>query len=229
VPFENGNLQNHLHKFLILMGYESLREKIMITVGDFDCEGLLSPDEAQILITEDGLFHELGHAIAHIMNGEDGIYQTWSAVFQESMAETIDLIATQMLYNDTDRSLRCDDALLFHTRCAASALFEFVLWEQPTAAESLYEQYLGAFDDPEADPSLWALDTFRSIDPVFVYNYTVGGVVADRTVQYLRREFGLEYKAWGRWLEEHYFRSGRKLPLKAKLRSLGYAPTDPFT
>jgi hypothetical protein len=210
------------------MGIESLRDKIMVIEGDFDCEGLLSPNEAQILVTEDGLFHELGHAVAHILNAEDGVFQTWSAVYQESMAETIDLISTQIFPTDTDRSLRIDDALLFYTRCAASALFEFALWEQPTATESLYSQYLSPLNEPHIDPSLWPLDTFRSIDPVFVHNYTIGAVVAERTVHYLRREFGLEYEAWGRWLEKYYFRSGRKLSLKAKLKGAGIGQVIPL-
>ena len=217
------SLSSQVYEFLGQIGYERLEGRIRIVEGAFDCEGLLAPGDTRISVTQDGLFHELGHGIAHSLNAETGVYQTWTAAFQDSMAETIALISDHVLYGEAAASAKRNEELLFHTRCAASALFEFALWKHPTEGVYLYSQYLSTFDESDSGASMWSLDTFRSIDPVFVHNYTVGATVAERTVDYLRRHFGTDYRMWGRWLEEHYFHDGRKRSLQTKLKALGSA------
>jgi hypothetical protein len=210
-------------EFLDQMGYDKLKDTIRIIVGDWGYEGILSPDDIRILVTPTDLFHELGHAITHSLNTEVGIFKTWTGAFHESMAEIVDLIASRMLLDQIGREAARDDRVLSHTRYAISALFEFSLWESPDQAESLYTQHHRQLDERVSDPSLWPLDTFRSIDPVFIHNYVIGAVVAEQTVGFLEDNYGTDYRGWGEWLEKNYFCDGRRRSLQEKLETVGSA------
>ena len=71
------------------------------------------------------------------------------------------------------------------------------------------------------DPSLWALDSFRSLDPVYIHNYIIGSVVAEKTVEFLKDEYGTDFQAWGNWLERNYFSDGRRRSLQEKTEVIG--------
>ena len=61
------------------------------------------------------------------------------------------------------------------------------------------------------------IDSFRSIDPVYVHNYVVADRVAERTIEYLEDEYGDQVERWGGWLASHYYGDGRGRSLLEKI------------
>jgi hypothetical protein len=150
------------------------------------------------------LCHELGHAVCHALNQAKGLAQTWTASYDEAMAVLLEQIGVQLLLpEDMQRQAR-QIALLENVRCAISFLFELELWRQPHRAEELYLEHYGQLGLELGNPLLWALDSFRSIDPVYIQNYVLGAVLAERTIDRLADLYGNDYRAWGEGLRERY-------------------------
>lgn len=226
-----------IHEFLDRMGFSPLKDTIHIVWdwddSEFEYSGILSPDDIRIRVPPTAMFHELGHAISHSLNTEVGVFKTWTAVYNESMAEVIGLIADFMLLDQAGQEAKKEGSVSWYTQLATSARFEFALWEHPEEAESLYTQHYrqlgGRVLDGGVcvvggrvfDPSLWALDSFRSLDPVYIHNYIIGSVVAEKTVEFLKDEYGTDFQAWGNWLERNYFSDGRRRSLQEKTEVIG--------
>jgi hypothetical protein len=68
---------------------------------------------------------------------------------------------------------------------------------------------------------LWALDTFRSIDPVYIHNFVIGYVVARKTRDHLTREYGQDFGQWGACLRRNHLADGRRRTLKEKTAMIG--------
>jgi hypothetical protein len=219
-------------RFLECLGFEQLREAIPITVQEQPIEGyagiLSVPDDIRILVRPIDslnrwliLFHELGHAVAHALNPQPGIFKTWTSVYDESMAVVMEHIAAFVLLDERNRESARTLFLLETTRCAISALFELSLWERPEAAERLYEQHYSQMGLPIASPEVWALDSFRCLDPVYVHNHVIGAGMADKTIGFLDREFGGDFRQWGEWLSSNYYADGRRRTLREKTAVIG--------
>jgi len=145
----------------------------------------------------------------------------------------VDLIATLVLLDQAGQEVAREESVQMHTRLAISALFEFALWEHPEEAESLYTQHYRQLGGKVLDggvcvvggrvfdPSLWAFDTLRSIDPVYIHNYVIGAVVAEKTIEFLKDEYGANFQTWGKWLESNYFADGRRRSLQEKTEAIG--------
>jgi hypothetical protein len=218
-------------QFLERMGFGALRGAIRIHAQPQPIAGyagiLSIPDDIRILIqpviTLQGwlvLFHELGHAIAHALNTATGLFTTWTSAHDETMAELMARIAALVLLDEDNQRAARQLFLLETTRCAVSALFEFELWEHPEAAERLYTQHYRQLGFDIADPEIWALDSFRSIDPVYIHNYVIGSVVAEKTVDHLCEEYGQDFHRWGEWLRSNYFADGRRCTLQDKTAAI---------
>jgi hypothetical protein len=112
--------------------------------------GILAvPGDIRILVKpitdlqqELALYHELGHAITHALNEEEGIFKTWTSSYDEAMTVVIERIPAFIVLDDAQRKVAQNLWLLEATRCATSALFELELWDQPDAAEGLYRALL---------------------------------------------------------------------------------------
>jgi hypothetical protein len=219
-------------QFLERMGFGALRGAIRIHAQPQPIAGyagiLSVPDDIRILMQPVSslqgwlvLFHELGHAIAHSLNTETGVFTTWTSAHDETIAELIAQIAPFVLLDEDSQQAAHQLFLLETTRCAISARFEFELWEHPEAAERLYTQHYSrlGFDIPA--PAIWALDTFRSIDPVYIHNHVIGSVVAEKTIDHLCEEYGQDFHRWGEWLRSNYFADGRRRTLQEKTAVIG--------
>ncbi|MCK4413515.1 MAG: hypothetical protein KAY32_08230 [Candidatus Eisenbacteria sp.] len=191
--------------------------------------GVLSvPDDVRILVRSVDtlgrwltLFHELGHATAHALNEENGIFTTWTSVYDETMAEVLESIASFMLLDEPNQQSARELKILTGTRCAISGLFEFALWENPSDAERLYVEHFNRLGLEVQDPEVWALDTFRYLDPIYIFNYVIGHQVADRTLKFLNKEYGDEFSKWGDWLKHNYYADGRRRSLREKTAIVG--------
>lgn len=191
----------------------------IITKPDgFGYTGVLQPGrDVRILLNNNtslrGLLtlgHELGHALAHLNNRNAGLFLTWTTCYDESMAVTMEQIAARLWLTPKQRQVAHELWLLEGVRCALSFLFELALWEEPAAAESNYLKYYGQLGLDLGDPAIWALDSFRSIDPVYIHNYVLGDIFAQRTLAHLEHLYGSDYKAWGTWLVENFYVPGRE-------------------
>lgn len=169
------------------------------------------------------LFHEIGHAITYSSNNEQGLYKILPSCYDEAMAVTMEYIACKILLSKEEQEKIDEIEMLEYTRCAISALYEFYLWENPNQAEELYTKYYSKLGFQIKNPSIWASDTFRSIDPMYIYSYPLGAILGERLVQYLEKTYNNDYKEWGKWLKENIYFDGRKRSFKEKVNSLKMA------
>lgn len=170
------------------------------------------------------LCHELGHACCHALNQSDGLYQTWTSSYDEAMAMLFERIGMRISLSESDRERASQLTLLENVRCAISFLFELDIWRQPDRAEELYLAHYGKLGLDLGDPSLWVLDSFRSIDPVYVHNYVLGSILAEQVLTQLRKVHGNDYLLWGQELRTLYA-DGRRRPLLVKLMDMGALPS----
>lgn len=221
--------QTLMKELLNQLGLEDLHQHIKLVVRERGLAGytgcLAVPDDIRILLRENHslhgvktLFHELGHAVYHAANREQGLYVTWSYTEDEVMAVVFECIGIEIMLGTEQAKAVESISLLENVRCAISTLFEHDLWHQPSAAETLYLKHYSKLGMPIVDPGIWALDSFRSIDPVYIHSYVLGAQIAERTLSYLREEYGDCYHKWGQWLRQNYYEPGRRVPLFHKLR-----------
>ncbi len=171
-------------------------------------------------------YHELGHALAHAANTGPGLFKTWTSLSDETMGVLMERLASRLVFTEEQSQLVADISLIENVRCAVSSLFELDLWSSPERAEELYAEHYGKLGLAISEPALWALDTFRSIDPVYVHNYVLGAMIADRIITHLEALFCVRTEQYGPWLEQEMYQCGRQEPLPAKLKRLGIDLSD---
>jgi len=164
--------------------------------------------------------HELGHACCHALNVATGLCQTWTASYDEAMAVLLEQIGLRLLLPEAALEQAGQIGLLENVRCAISFLFELDLWEQPEQADTLYRQHYGQLVPDVGNPLLWALDSFRSIDPLYIQNYVLGAVIAEKVMNRLEQVHGRDYRLWGQELRA-LFVDGRGRSLRSKLFDAG--------
>ncbi len=157
------------------------------------------------------LFHELGHALYYYYIEEKGLYQVLPPSLDEVTAVIVETIAPIVLLHEEEMNKIEDIRTLEHTRIAISALFEFELWNNPQHAEALYKQYYEQLGIPVKTPSIWAIDSFRSIDPVYIHHYVLGATLGDEIKGFFIKHYQHDYKLYGKWLVKNIFQKGRKM------------------
>lgn len=219
-----------IDRFLELLGLTEAKDKIKIDFQEHGLAGMASevaPGDIRIMVAPVDsifdfkvLFHELGHALAYCLNQEQELYRILPASYDEAMAIVIEHLAPKLLLDSAAQEKATEIDILEHTRCAISALFEFDLWENPKQADTLYLKHYGRLGVRIDHPELWALDSFRSIDPVYIHNYVIGATLAPRLYDFLLQNYGGDYQAWGQWLIDNIYIDGRKRPFPAKVTGL---------
>lgn len=157
------------------------------------------------------LVHEMGHALRHLSCTQTGALATWTTVDDETGAIIVEHLATAALLPGRLAAAARDIQLLEAVRCAISACFELDLWDNPDDAQQLYTKWYGRLVDGALDAALWALDSFRSIDPMSVFSYVIGYESGNRAVH-------LDVK--GPQLVWLLFAPGRSRPLMEKITLL---------
>ena len=122
------------------------------------------------------LYHELGHGLAATCNREPGLSRHFSAVYDEVMAVIFEKMAVRALVDEDSRQKLADVGTVEIARLAISHQFEKQLWDSLdfAKAEEWFEKGWAELGVQIEDAALWALDSFRSIDPVYVHNYVLG-------------------------------------------------------
>jgi hypothetical protein len=176
------------------------------------------------------LFHELGHYLGRSLSRESGVFRLLPASTDEAFAAVLEAVAmvtntVNDLYGEAVEDARRafqSVGVLENARLHASFTFEMSLWEGCSKPEQRYRECYAEVGIDVGDEEQWPLDSFRSLDPVYVQNYIVGRLVADSTVEYLRAEVHpVASPAWGEWLAMHYYRDGAVRSLTQKTRALG--------
>ncbi len=222
-PVEAGRL-------LAALGLADLAPRISWHVADhgfpYDCP-VSVPDDIRVLLPKTntldqltGVFHELGHAVMHVANEQSGMLTTWNELWDESMAMTMQRIGTTLRFDaeTADALRRVEDRE--RLRLSTSFLFELDVIADPGRARELFTRWYEPLGRVER-PAEWALDTFRVEDPVHVYTFVVGEIVADAVIHFLLDRFGRDYQHWGPWLRAHFYAEGRAATLFDKLGVLG--------
>jgi len=219
-----------INRLLEILGLDNLKEKIKINYIEQGFSGVASEvslgdirivvEPIHSLSNLRVLFHEIGHAISYYFNNEKGLYKILPSSYDEAMAVVIEHIAPKLLLNNLDQEKLAEIEVLEYTRCAISALYEFELWGNPDHAENLYIKHYSKLGFKINNPSIWASDTFRSIDPVYIHNYVIGAVLADHLTEYLLQRYSCNYKEWGEWLVKNIYFDGRKRPFKEKINKI---------
>ena len=134
------------------------------------------------------LVHEMGHALQHLSCTQTGVLATWTTVDDETGAIIVEHLASAALLPDALAGTARDIQFLEAVRCAISARFELDLWDNPDDAQQLYVKWYGRLVDGLLDAALWALDSFRSIDPMSVFSYVIGYDSREKRAVRLERE-----------------------------------------
>lgn len=221
VPIDNLNHIDVINHFANKMGFDLEYNKIQITFKEHEISGAaseVSPNDIRIIVAPlksltnvSTLFHELGHAIAYYYNKEEGLYKIIPPCYDEAMAVVIEHIAPKILFDENIQQKIADIQLLEYTRCAISSLFEFELWEDPEHASDLYIKHYSRLGFNINNPIIWAFDSFRSIDPVYIHNYVIGAVLAKNLIEYFTQTYSNDYEKWGAWIIDNiYFDVNKK-------------------
>jgi len=187
-------------------------------------------------VTLDLLFHEVGHAVGRVLNEAAGAGRLLPASTDEAFAVLMEHIGfatpeiEEMLGDGGDaeaaRVAFRQGAVLETARLSASFRFEMALWRDRSDPEGLYRECYREAGISVGDEARWCLDSFRSLDPVYVHNYVVGRLVAEATLEHLRTAVSAPSPDWGRWLVSHWYREGAARSLPEKAGELG--ERDPF-
>lgn len=221
-----------LIKLLIsAFGFEKVEERIQINFSEEGYSGYaaqLSSNDIRIVVEPlkslnniNTLFHELGHAISYALNEEQGVFKILPCSYDEAMAVVMEYLAPMILLSREEQEKVYEVATLEYVRCAISSLYEFDLWKNPEKAEELYVKHYSKLGIKIDTPSIWTLDTFRSIDPVYIHNYVIGATLAEKIISLFEREMPSKYKHWGEWLFNSVYINGRCEPLRKKIKILG--------
>jgi len=181
------------------------------------------------------LFHELGHAVGRTLIAGPDIERLLPTSTDETFAQTLELIAAQTaefdaIYEDPHEARRAQRIrdVLENARLFASFEFEMKLWQNRSQPEKLYRDCYAEVGIDVADETRWPLDSFRSLDPLYVHNYIMGRTVGAATLAYLRESVSRDPSpAWGQWLIASYYRDGARTSLPDKTAHLG--PADPLS
>lgn len=223
-----------LKEYFSELDYEDLLASISIYEQD-KISGIVmaisTPDDIRMMIRSlDSIwklkifYHECGHAACYSSIRENGIYRTLSTFYDELMAVLFENIAAEIFLEGKVKKMYREFQLLETVRSSISFLFESDLWKNPGRAEELFREYQQLLDLPPLEECMWTLDTFRSLDPVYMHNYVLGEIYSQKIVEQLKQEYGCDYKLWGEKIRS-VMEKGMKISLQDKLDTLTFSKT----
>ncbi len=178
-----------LYKFAEKMDMLEVLDKVKIYYGNNICFATkVAPDDIRINVSEINsiddirtLFHEFGHAILYYYSSKnsDDLYFQITPCLDEVFAVIIENIAPIITLSKDEIEKIDEINCLEYTRTGISGLFELELWNNSSLAEKLYTKYYSKLDIEVQNSKLWCLDSFRSIDCMYIYNYTLGQIASE--------------------------------------------------
>ncbi len=121
--------------------------------------------------------HELGHYLAYTLNERTGQNRIMTDLENESKAVLFERFYVKEFFNDEEKILFEEIKILENYRCCISFLFELSLYDKTNINNNYKNVYKDLYQG-DIDCDLWSLDSFRSIDPVYIQNYYIGDINA---------------------------------------------------
>ncbi len=161
-------------------------------------------------------FHECGHAINYITSQGKGLYNIYTPLHDEAIAIIFENIGIKICMNKREEKIAEDVKFLEAIRCSISFLFEMELWETPNKAEELFKKYQSLLKMKTKKKEMWTLDSFRYIDSIYIQNYVLGEIYANKIINRLKNEHGDNYEQWGEKIYQFFLKDAMKNKFKEK-------------
>lgn len=191
------------------------------------------PDDIRILskpitssMTGRVFFHECGHAINYATVKGNGIYNIYTPFHDEAVAIIFENIGIQLCMNKKEQKIAEEVKFLETVRCSISFLFEMELWKKPDQAEELFLKYQSLLNMQPNQKEIWALDSFRYIDPVYIQNYVLGEIYADKIIDSLKGNYNKNYIKWGQEIYNYFLKDGMEKSFKTKYKEFNLELND---
>ncbi len=201
-----------IDSFLRKFGFEEVLGKITIVYHkDMGYCTKISQDDIRICIREPNsifdlrtLFHELGHGILYYYVSKEkdeeffnitGCFDEFSAVLMENLAMNI------MFSGDLSEKMK-DIINLEYMRTALSASFEFDLWNSKIDPEELYIKHYSKLGLQMNNKNPWYKDSFRSLDSMYIHNYTLGQIIAEKLIKSMCKKYNEDNIKIGKYIKE---------------------------
>lgn len=190
---------------------------------------ILIPEDIRILskpitspMTCRVFFHECGHAINYATTNGEGIYNIYTPFHDEAIAIIFENIGIKLCMDEKEQKIAEEVKFLESIRCSISFLFEMELWENHDKAETLYKKFQSLLEMKPNKKEMWALDSFRYIDPVYIQNYVLGEIYANKIVNSLKNRYDDDYNRWGQKIFQYFLKEGMQRSFNEKYRSFNY-------
>jgi oligoendopeptidase F len=218
---EKSDPDHYINCLLEKLGLKSRRDNIKFRYKKDGISGMAFgisiPGDIRVLLkpvtspmTCKVLFHECGHGINYASNHEQGIYTIYTTSFDEIMATLFETIGIDICMNQAETKIAKEIKFLEAIRCSISFLFEMEIWEKPEKAEELFREYQLKLPMKPTNKEMWAIDSFRYIDAVYIHNYVLGELYSQELFQKLKTGYGDNYKEWARTINNYFLKSGMK-------------------
>lgn len=129
------------------------------------------------------LCHEFGHAVqnARLLSDSPQSLAQLTPLREEAAAVLMETLAPRLLVSEQQAALIRQVQLMDYCRAALSMQFELQLWHHGCdAAEELCRDHFEQLGVVVEEPRRWCLDSFRSIDCVYIGNYPLSQIAADK-------------------------------------------------
>ena len=191
------------------------------------------PDDIRILskpitspMTGRVFFHECGHAINYVTANDNGIYNIYNPFHDEAVAIIFENIGIQLCMNKKEEKIAEEVKFLETIRCSISFLFEMELWKKPDQAEELFLKYQYLLNMKHNQKEIWELNSFRYIDPVYIQNYVLGEIYANRIIDSLNNNYNDNYIKWGQEIYDYFLKDAMKKGFKTKYKEFNFKLND---
>ena len=224
------SFEDYARSFFSSLGLDYLQKNISFTFKNQPIDGVVIapsiPGDVRALLKPVHsawglkiLLHECGHTLNYASQTEEGLYTLITTSFDESMAVIFEKIGMEISLEEEMKKIARKISLLEGIRNSISFMFEMALWKNPQKAEELYQEYYSLLPIDLPPKELWAVDSFRSLDPVYVHNFVFGEILAPKVIGKLKNSYGENFKKWGEVLCREFTACGRKRPWKEKITS----------
>ncbi|MCL2322379.1 MAG: M3 family metallopeptidase [Oscillospiraceae bacterium] len=191
-PIDLKDIDSLIDKFLEKFGFKEVLSKIKIAYDkDMGYSTKISPDDIMICARKPNsifdlgtLFHELGHGILYYYASEedDDSFFNITTSFDEFFAVLMENLALLTMFpRDVSEKMK-DIVDLEYMRTAISASFEFDLWNFNEDPEKLYAEHYSKLGIKQDNLRPWYKDSFRSLDSMYIHNYTLGQITAEKII-----------------------------------------------
>ena len=159
--------------------------------------------------------HELSHAILYAYNTPKTLDDFLLPANDEFLANLLETVIAKKVCTQTQKWMIQKVDTLEMIRMSLSGLFELDLWNKVKTPEERFVHHYERLM-PIKHPEYWSLDSFRSVDPLFIQYYPLGRLAGKNMLVIIDQE-GLEGTELGDWLYDHLINRATEIELASFL------------